>query len=463
MSNFEFITSNKGKNLIKCNNYLYRQRSKTGNVSYWSCVETNCKSRGKLSDSSFSLSSDHNHQQNFIDLIQRNQRSKVKEIISTDPTISGLTVYNQATNQLINRSDIETQSELIGASLQPFISLQPTISYNKLKLLPPLPVTRSGIVIPENFKQSAGKDFLLAEDGDEDKILIFGTRDFFRILCASKNVYMDGTFKCVPSIFYQLYTIHVMVKDLMIPVIYALLPDKNRSTYIRFFRMIQDLAIDAFLSFSPEVFILDFELGVISAIKNLFSSSTIKCCNFHFGQCVWRKVQNIGLKKDYGVDQNVTKTIKRLISLPLIKPVDIDEVFEKIVIDAGDGDKIEKLLEYFYDNFYKTDARFERSLWNTADLIGPRTTNHLEGWHHAINLDIKISHPNLWIFIKKIMNQQKIFETRLLIQNSGTNVVRKRNKWIQINIKRDKLFERYNNGELSALEYLDRIKYLQFV
>ena len=147
---------------------------------------------------------------------------------------------------MINES--ESELELFGTALRPFVSLQPTISYNKLKLLPPLPSSRADIAIPQKFKRlSDGRDFLLAEDGAEDKILIFGTKNFFRLLCGSECIYMDGTFKCVPSLFYQLYTLHVLVKDLMIPVIYALLPNKRQKTYIRLFRIIQDIANNDFL------------------------------------------------------------------------------------------------------------------------------------------------------------------------------------------------------------------------
>ena len=210
---------------------------------------------------------------------------------------------------------------------------------------------------------------------------------------------------------------------------------------------------------NQQMFMLDFEIGVISAIKSLFAASIIKCCNFHFSQCIWRKVQSVGLKKDYGNNLDVTKTIKRLISLPLIKAEHIDDVFEKIITDAGENSSIDKLLEYFYENFYKVSARFVRDWWISSDIDGPRTTNHIEGWHNALNLGIKISHPNIWIFINKIMEQQKIFETRLLIQDSGADVVKKRKKWIVLNKKREKLKEMYQNNEITPIQFLDRIKY----
>ena len=57
------------------------------------------------------------------------------------------------------------------------------------------------------------------------------------------------------------------------------------------------------------------------------------------------------------------------------------------------------------------------------------------------------------------MEQQKIFETRLLIQDSGADVVKKRKKWIVLNKKREKLKEMYQNNEITPIQFLDRIKY----
>ena len=41
----------------------------------------------------------------------------------------------------------------------------------------------------------------------------------------------DGTFNIVPSLFYQLFTIHAQVQGNLVPCVYALLPDKKEDTY----------------------------------------------------------------------------------------------------------------------------------------------------------------------------------------------------------------------------------------
>ena len=47
-TNFQYVTSIKGKKLIKFNEYLYRKRSSSSTNSYWSCTKSSCGSRANL-------------------------------------------------------------------------------------------------------------------------------------------------------------------------------------------------------------------------------------------------------------------------------------------------------------------------------------------------------------------------------------------------------------------------------
>lgn len=53
-----------------------------------------------------------------------------------------------------------------------------------------------------------GRHFLLFDDGTTDRILGFSTDELIMALCRAPIVYMDGTFRIVPTMFAQLYTIH---------------------------------------------------------------------------------------------------------------------------------------------------------------------------------------------------------------------------------------------------------------
>ena len=72
-------------------------------------------------------------------------------------------------------------------------------------------------------------------------------------------VLMDGTFKFCPKHFYQLYTSLVYVNLHYIPVVYALLIDKHKETYVKLLTIISDKCRDMSLLFNPKT-ITDFQI-----------------------------------------------------------------------------------------------------------------------------------------------------------------------------------------------------------
>lgn len=63
-------------------------------------------------------------------------------------------------------------------------------------------------------------------------MIMFATDENLQILKSCKLWMADGTFKSVPAIWHQLYTIHgyVTQQNTSIPLIYILLPDKKKRT-----------------------------------------------------------------------------------------------------------------------------------------------------------------------------------------------------------------------------------------
>lgn len=128
--------------------------------------------------------------------------------------------------------------------------------------------------------------------------MAFGDLDFFKRMCRAEIVYMDGTFKCVPSVFYQLYTMHCKLggtNGQMFPIIYALLPSKTQATYRRLFQKLKEKAIEHGLIFNPKLFQIDYEIAVINAINLEFppehpNEIRVRGCLFHYTQAIWRKV-----------------------------------------------------------------------------------------------------------------------------------------------------------------------------
>ena len=59
------------------------------------------------------------------------------------------------------------------------------------------------------------------------------------------------------------------------------------------------------LTFLPAFVSLDFEIGAILAFEYCFPGIQIIGCWFHFAQCLFKKIVLLGLKKEYGEDEDV--------------------------------------------------------------------------------------------------------------------------------------------------------------
>ena len=69
-----------------------------------------------------------------------------------------------------------------------------------------------------------GQPFVLAESGAEDKIILLGTQSNLHYLAEAECLYVDGTFKTCPHLFYQIFSIHIIKYGQTFPMVYALLP-----------------------------------------------------------------------------------------------------------------------------------------------------------------------------------------------------------------------------------------------
>ena len=64
-----------------------------------------------------------------------------------------------------------------------------------------------------------------------------------------------------------------------------------------------------------------------------------------------------------------------------------------------------------------------------------------------------------WTFIAKIANQQKAFDKKVLIIESGRTVKKPIKKYEKINEILGKLYNSYCSDEFSVIAFLDKIKY----
>jgi hypothetical protein len=94
--------------------------------------------------------------------------------------------------------------------------------------------------------------------------LIFATSHMLQLLTTAKTWYCDGTFFVVPSLFAQLYSIHVFVRAAdcikQVPVLFCLMSGRRASDYIKVLKTVRR-QINSGLALKSIV--LDFESGML--------------------------------------------------------------------------------------------------------------------------------------------------------------------------------------------------------
>jgi len=80
-------------------------------------------------------------------------------------------------------------------------------------------------------------------DGDVNgSALMFASDAKLELLKSAHEAYFDGTFKVVPTIDYQMFTIFVSFADAAFPVVYALMSRKTQALYTKVFQKVKELA-----------------------------------------------------------------------------------------------------------------------------------------------------------------------------------------------------------------------------
>lgn len=129
----------------------------------------------------------------------------------------------------MNEAFSQLSMPIIAARLSSTVSLSRPIqrSRNRNNVHPPNHVTVDSLVIPSEYTLILSNlPFLLYDSKNNEnldinnRILIFKPNKYLNILNDSKIWFADGTFKYVPNIFNQLYTIHGSIDYTVYPLIY---------------------------------------------------------------------------------------------------------------------------------------------------------------------------------------------------------------------------------------------------
>ncbi|XP_071105325.1 uncharacterized protein [Haliotis cracherodii] len=335
----------------------------------------------------------------------------MKDLVRTDyrPVPS---IFQEELNKLRT-----TEADDILQTVPTLYSVGASLYRARAKTLPPLPKQRQDIQLPDSYQRTvSSQDFLLHTE-DDNKLMIFATSQNIRHLSASNVYSCDGTFCMCPSRFYQIYTINACVHNKMVPLVFALLPDKKQSTYLRLFTILNQMN----LQLQPNFVSTDFETAAQNAAKIEFP------CQIKGS------------------------------ALPLLRLCGIED-FWLHALESVDMDipGVRNFADYVTEQWVDGGERF---MWNHFDTVGPRTTNHVEVWHSKLS-KLAACHSNIFKFANLIKSEQNSAELTVMQLNAGGIVRPTKKVYRQLEERLEQQKRLLVTGVTTTLIYGDNVSHL---
>jgi hypothetical protein len=424
-----YVKSQKGKNMLKHDGYLFVQEKVIVDKTIWRCelyAKKKCTARCHTQNGEVvHFISEHNH---AVDVAKVKAREAMLEI-------KGQATTSQSTTRNVLSNVSISLSQAVQGQMPQVDSIIRTIQRTRQQegRAPPTPSNLRELVIPVIYENtSLGVKFLQFDSGNaDDRILIFATIDNLDRLASCNHWYADGTFKSTPPLFAQVYAIHGLKYNKVIPSVFALLPNKTEATYDRLLAALKSLRP----SLNPETVMTDFEMAFINAFRQNFPTSKQRGCFFHLSQCIWRCCQSHRkILEEYKSSPDFALQVRMLLALSFVPPSEVINYFEELVenIILDNSEVLRPLLDYFEDtwigrptgtrNRRRRSPMYKIDLWNCYDAVKDglaKTNNSCEGWHNAFNNHLCVNHPTIWKFIDVLKKEQSIVDLKVTNLLSG--------------------------------------------
>ncbi|XP_074653594.1 uncharacterized protein LOC141907751 [Tubulanus polymorphus] len=265
------------------------------------------------------------------------------------------------------------------------------------------PATHDELFITDTWSltREDGEEFLMYDNASTtSRIMILATDICLKKHCEPDTWFMDGNFQMAPTLFEQLYVIHVPLANSAISTVYAFLQRKTQETYEEFLTVLCEKCDDKGLFLSPKTVVIDFELAVLNATKSVFSDIEIRGCFYHLSQCIYRKIQNLGLATMYRDDKD----------FQLFCGYNFVSTYRKIRAPGG------------LFRLKRVPPQYPPKTWNmhTVTINSEDRTNKLsEALNNKFRIFVGTKHPSIWRAIECLQQENCVVETLLAQMEAG--------------------------------------------
>jgi hypothetical protein len=423
MSDFYYLNIQRGnKNLIH-NSYIYNKDKVSQDGIKWRFLQRTCKGAVSLSsEGEFSMLCEHNHSNEAKKIQSLKMMSMLKE--------KALTTRDRRKELITQFTSILDDERL--KNLPCIKSLGNQVTKIRNKNFEHFE-SKEDYDIPEFLVNNFRKEkFLVFDSGckDDERYIVFMSKFDENWLNKANTWLIDGTFYSAPKNYTQILTVHGYLFGKSLPLVYILSKSKKQSNYEKIFNKLK-----TYIRCDPTTICVDFEKGLINALSSVFKVSKISGCLFHFGQSVWRKLQECGLSNEYNKNKQFKKFIRKHLNLAFVPVGCLEKEYLKVsncfTVAANLTENFENFKNFFIKTYIKNNknkniynnAIYDHSFWSVNENILkniPRTTCTIEAWHRVLNNSTLYPHPNLAKFVEMIQNEEEITRVKIIQELNGS-------------------------------------------
>ena len=209
----EFVKSQRGKPKLKHEGYLYCLLREKDAIKTWRCDKRQCKAIATKFEDNVFTTREHLHEPDMKQSEQLKSLEKMKAKAANS---------NEQPRKIVQDTTATITRER-AVALPKYKSLARSIQ--RQRGWGNNPTTLKDVAIPSELQLTLRGEIFLAYDcgSDDRKRFIFSTEQNLDLLESTLQWQADGTFKCCPALFHQLYTVHGVLNGHTIPLVYMLL------------------------------------------------------------------------------------------------------------------------------------------------------------------------------------------------------------------------------------------------
>ncbi|VDI17808.1 Hypothetical predicted protein [Mytilus galloprovincialis] len=148
---------------------------------------------------------------------------------------------------------------------------------------------------------------------------------------------------------------------------------------------------------------------------------------------------------------DVNKLVHRAAAEPLLPLYRLEDYWLHALKNAPQSNACNKLTNYLILTLI--EGRYPQPTWNYHQRQGPRTNNHLDGWHNKLKKRVKTAHPNIFEIINMFKKEQAANGVKKVQYAAGGNMRRKAKKYREIEERFTTLKETLHNGTTDYIHY----------